>query len=87
MFGLSFGKLLLLSVLILAVWYGFKYAARVQVIRQSVRDEVSRRRAASPRGASSAKPIEDLVKCSACGAYVSATSTTNCGKAACPWGR
>jgi hypothetical protein len=87
MLGLGFGKLLLLVILILLVWYGFKYAARVQIIRQGVRDEVARRRGASPGGATSARPIEDLVKCATCDSYVAATGTANCGRSGCPWGR
>jgi hypothetical protein len=84
MFGLSLGKLLLLAILIAAVWYGFKYRARVDAIRRDVRAEVARRRmAAEPRPA--ARTVEDLVKCPQCGAFVAATGATNCGKPPCPW--
>jgi uncharacterized protein len=94
MFGLSFTKLLLLAILVLIVWYGFKYAARVEAIKQQVRAEVRRRRQdGATRGdmrsggmRSGARPVEDLVKCRQCGAFVSTQGAANCGKPQCPWG-
>jgi TRAP-type C4-dicarboxylate transport system permease small subunit len=44
MFGMSIGKLLVLAALILVVWYGFKYAARVEAVRQKLRAEALARR-------------------------------------------
>jgi len=85
MFGLSLGKLLLLVILATVVWYGFKYRARVEAIRKSVREEVARRQAGTaPRPTRS---VEDLVKCKTCGAFVSSTGASNCGKPNCPWGK
>ena len=89
MFGLSLTKLLLLAILVLIVWYGFKYAARVEAIKQQVRAEVRRRRQdGAMRGdmRSAARPVEDLVKCRQCGAFVAAQGAANCGKPQCPWG-
>jgi hypothetical protein len=93
MFGMSLGKFLVLAIIILVVWYGFKYAARVEAIRQNLRAEAIRRRnnAAGPGtlGGSmraAARPVEDLVKCQRCGAYVASQGAANCGKAGCPWG-
>ena len=89
MFGLSFGKLLLLAILILIVIYGFKYAARVEAVRQALRADAQRRRqGGGVRGGmrSAARPVEDLVKCARCGAFVAATGAANCGKPQCPWG-
>jgi len=85
MFGLSLTKLLLLAVLVLIVWYGFKYAARVEAVRQALRAEALRHR---PRGdrRPAARPVEDLVKCQRCGAFVAAQGAANCGKPQCPWG-
>ena len=85
MFGLSFTKLLLLAILILIVWYGFKYAARIETMKQAVRaDALRRRHGVGTR--SPARPVEDLVKCQRCGAFVAATGAANCGKPQCPWG-
>ena len=90
MFGMSFGKLLLLAILILIVWYGFKYAARIEGVKQSLRAEALRRRQAGGgdvRGdrTPAARPVEDLVKCPRCGSFVASVGAANCGKAACPW--
>jgi len=90
MLGLSLGKLLLLAVLITIVWYGFKYAARVEAVKQSLRAEALRRRQAGNDGRGgmrpTARPVEDLVKCRQCGAFVAAQGAANCGKRGCPWG-
>jgi len=85
MFGLSFTKLLLLAILIIIVWYGFKYAARIEAVKQALRAEALRRRGAGAMR-SSARPVEDLVKCQRCGAFVSSQGAANCGKPQCPWG-
>jgi len=81
----SLGKLLVLVAIILAVWYGFKYAARVDAIRKNLREQVARRQQSSAPGRSS-RAVEDLVKCPKCGAFVAAEGATNCGKPGCPWG-
>lgn len=84
--GLGFSKLLFMVIVIAVVWYGFKYAARVEAIRRSLREELARRQA-GPAARPSARNVEDLVKCAQCGAFVSATSANNCGKPHCPWGK
>jgi hypothetical protein len=84
MFGLSVTKLLLLAILVLIVWYGFKYAARVDAVKQALRAEALRRGGREARAPK--RPVEDLVKCQRCGAFVAAQGTANCGKPQCPWG-
>jgi hypothetical protein len=84
MFGFSFGKLLLLVLLILVVWTAFKYMRRIEAIRRVLRDEMQRRQATRRPPP---LPAEDLVKCASCAAYVAARNATNCGRADCPWGR
>jgi uncharacterized protein len=94
MFGLSLPKLLTLAILILVVWYGFKYAARIEAVKQAVRAEARRRQAAGNGGGgdrrsdmrATARPVEDLVKCQRCGSFVAASGAANCGKPQCPWG-
>lgn len=85
MLGLSVSKLLLLILLILGVWYGYKYMGRVEAVRRALREELQRRHKAQapPRSIEA----EDLSKCPVCGAYVAAKSAGNCGRADCPWGR
>jgi hypothetical protein len=89
MLGMSLGKLLVLAALILVVWYGFKYAARIEAVRQSLRAEAQRRREGATGGARRVppRPVEDLVKCQKCGAYVASQGAANCGKSGCPWDR
>lgn len=77
MLGGPLGKLLVLVVVIAAIWYGVKYIARINQIR-----EQQRRRAPRPGGRS--LKAEDMSKCRACGAYVTADAR-NCGRADCPY--
>lgn len=86
MLGFSLGKFLLLAIIIVIVWYGFKYMQRVDNMRQTLRREMERQRKSAPPGARGIA-AEDLVKCARCGAYVAASSATNCGRPDCPWGR
>lgn len=81
MLGFSFGKLLVLAVIILIVWYGFKYVQRVEELQRMLRREMKRRRDGAPQPRT--LPAEDLVKCERCGAYVAAGSSTSCGRADC----
>lgn len=86
--GLSFGKLVVLAVIILVVWYGLKYTKQVEEVRRMLRREMAARQGrARPRGGGTTLAAEDLVKCERCGAYVVQRSTTSCGRADCPWGR
>jgi hypothetical protein len=85
MLDFSLGKFLVLVLIIVVVWYGFKYVQRVDEIRRVLRSEMNRRRQeAAPRGRS--KVTEDLVKCQRCGAYVASGSRSSCGRGDCPWG-
>jgi ribosomal protein L32 len=79
----SLGKLLVLVAIILIVWYGFKYAARVEALRNALREEKARRQASGTQRRTRA--VEDLVKCPKCGAFVAAHGASNCGKPGCPW--
>jgi hypothetical protein len=92
MIDMSIGKLLLLALIILVVWYGFKYVARVEAVRQNRRAQTQRRGGGNIGGGNfggggraAAKPVEDLVKCRQCDAYVAAEGAANCGKPQCPW--
>ncbi|MBV9523797.1 MAG: hypothetical protein JO010_13445 [Alphaproteobacteria bacterium] len=84
MLGIGFSKLIVLIALILLVWYGFKYARRIEEIRQMLRRarEAAETRA---RGGPAKIEAEDMVKCRSCGAYVAARGATRCGRGDCPW--
>lgn len=83
--GLSLGKLLVLGVIVLAVWYGFKYRSRIEAVRAALQRERDARRQRPPAPGPTIA-VEDLVKCGRCGAYVAARATSSCGRADCPWG-
>lgn len=94
MLGIGLGKLFLLVILILVIWYGFKFVNRAEAVRETfqraARDAAERNQARNQardrrrRGAPAIK-AEDMTKCSACGVYVTATGASNCGRADCPW--
>jgi hypothetical protein len=90
MLGISLGKFFLLALLILVIWYGFKYVNRVEEVRQTIkraaRDAAARSQARTEaRQGSPAIKAEDMVKCSACGVYVTKAGASNCGRPDCPW--
>jgi len=82
----SLSKLVVLIAIIVAVWYGFKFLgqidrARKEAQRRAQRTQTARRRAPPPPE----QVVEDMVKCSKCGAYVTARRPTRCGRGDCPW--
>jgi len=87
MFGLSLGKLLLLAIILVVLWYGVKFITRAGEARETVRRAA--RQAAGDASGSRAKAVvtEDLVKCQSCGAFVPSRNATACGRGDCPWKR
>ncbi|HLI13407.1 MAG TPA: hypothetical protein VKY65_17580 [Alphaproteobacteria bacterium] len=89
MFGFSLAKLVVLVGIFLIVWYGLKFAARLQELREA---EI-RRRAEDKRGARRSEhgrgeaAVEEMVKCRVCGAYVPARGAAACGQPGCPFQR
>lgn len=89
MFGLSLSKLLALIGIIVTVWTLFRFLSRMA----NARDEAARVRGEGPRRPAArerrrepeAKPVEDLVACGTCGAYIPAKGARGCGRANCPW--
>ena len=79
MFGLSVGKLIVLIVVVLGVWYGYKWLGRVQKLNRE--RERERARLAASKGA------EDMVRCAFCESYVTAEGARHCGRANCPYPR
>jgi len=75
MFG--FGKILVLAVIIVAVWYGFKLVGRLQQKRQEELEDARREEESKTAG--------DMVKCPQCDAFVVANGAANCGKFECPY--
>ncbi|HUK59852.1 MAG TPA: hypothetical protein VLV50_11530 [Stellaceae bacterium] len=83
--GLSFGKLIVLALVVAVVWTVFRYARRVEATARALRRELERRRGGGQAPRSIA--AEDLVKCSVCGAYVAGRAAQSCGRPDCPYGR
>ena len=80
MFGFSFTKLLLTTVIILAIWYGFKWVGRL--------DRARKKKALKDQGGepeSRMAEAESLVKCAVCGTYVSSGGAAPCGREDCPY--
>jgi len=77
MLGFSLPKLIVLALIVWGVWYGFKLVARRNRLRTR---EAAREAEAEPRPA-----IEDMTKCPACGTFVPAADTRDCGRKGCPF--
>jgi hypothetical protein len=88
---MALGELIFIVFVLIMLWYGVKFMARVGEVRQAIRRAAQQAaaNAAQMQGqhARSAIPTENLVKCRACGAFVPAHSATSCGRGDCPWGR
>jgi hypothetical protein len=92
MFGFSLTKLLFTVAAVLAVWYGFKWVGRMQTQRDANAKaalHAKRRRASAPHapppGPAAAMEAEEMIKCPACGDYVSASAAVHCGRKDCPY--
>lgn len=80
MFSLS--KLITLALIVLAVWYGFKWLQQVNAARAHRAARHARRESG---GAGAAPvPTEDMTKCSVCGIYIPARGAPPCPLAECP---
>jgi hypothetical protein len=88
-FGISFGKLVLLGLLVAAVWFGFRWLQAQG--RDRSPDPAAKKPppgpAAAARGAAPAGTApggaEELTKCPVCATYV-VRGAPRCGRADCP---
>jgi len=83
--GLSLGKLLILALLAVAVWYGFKYRSRIDAVRRAFEHEFAKGRKPPPPPPPARVAAVDLVPCERCGAYVASRGAAPCNRADCPW--
>ncbi len=84
MFGFSISKLFVLAAVLAAVWYGFKFFGRLDTARKHAA-KLTRDAARGAAGAEPAAESEDMERCEACDAYVSARDPASCGRADCPY--
>lgn len=78
MFGLpTLPKLILIAAIIAVVWY---FMRRGKTTRRGNDESSSGQARNKAQGGRNQKPIEDMVQCKACGAYVSAKTGCSCGK-------
>ena len=83
MLGLSIGKLLLTAAVIAAVFYGWKWLARVQQLGPAAKKKVNRK-----TGGNAPPPAPDavdMVQCPACGDFIAAHGSRSCGRDDCPY--
>jgi uncharacterized protein len=84
MMGFGVSKLLVLILLIVAVWYGWRFLRRFGEVREVLR-RAQQAAQAQRSGAAPRLQAEDMVKCRACGTYVAAQGATRCSRPGCPW--
>jgi len=75
-------KVLLTVAVVIAVWFGFRYAERLGAQRE--RERVGRRRQRRAERDESPPQVEDLVECRVCGAFVG-RDTVPCDRRDCPF--
>lgn len=86
MFGFSPNKLLFTVLVIVAVWYGFKWLNRFQADqKKKARQSPQNTRTQAAQDKSADTDYEELVACPQCGDYVIADKKTGCGKHNCPY--
>lgn len=78
-----FLKFLLTVAMVAAIWFGFKYLARLQEIKAK-REAKAVRGNSSPAKADKAD-VQDLVQCRACGTWQPGGSARHCGRKDCPY--
>lgn len=76
MFGFSFGKLVILVGILLAIWFGFKWVGKMEADRKEKLKQAAREGVRGGKKKSSAKrgggdgEVQDMVKDPKTGAYV-----------------
>ncbi len=76
MFGFGLGKLLVLVVVVVGVWYGFKLVSRL---------ERERKRRVREDRKQQTDSVDEMKKCPVCDTYVVSSGARNCGRADCPY--
>jgi ribosomal protein L32 len=85
-FGFSLGKILVLVLIIVAVWRGFKLLERFRERGERPAPKKAARKGARESSKASGPSAVDLVRCPTCGAYTSPGQVCDRGRA-CPMAR
>ena len=91
MFGFSIQKFLFTVAVVMAVWYGFKWLGRMKIVREKERERLRRGARAGAAARSRTEPADDpgdaeeMVECTACGAFVAVSGARSCGREDCPY--
>lgn len=76
MFGFGLGKLIVLVLVIVGIWYGFKLVSRL---------ERERKRRISEQRSQDTESVDKMERCPVCDTYVVAATARNCGRDGCPY--
>ena len=85
MFGFSFAKLIFTVLIVMAIWYGFKWIGRIQELRDANARNQLRRGEKPEKSSPPANNAEDMIKCPACESFVAAKGVSSCGRDDCPY--
>lgn len=69
-------KIIVLTAIVAAVWYGFKFLSRL--------DEQRKQKAAQDKR-DAVNNIADTVQCPVCSTYIAVQTASDCGKSGCPY--
>lgn len=79
---ISFLKVVFTLAVIYAVWFAFKYRARIAAAHKTVMDEKKRGATAETASRTPGTPLaQDLLPCPKCGSYIAAGARCSCEKA------
>lgn len=76
MLGFGLGKLLILVLVVLGVWYGFKFVSRLDEKRKKRLEQESEKES---------QVSGEMIECPVCKTFVVAKSAKDCGKKGCPY--
>ena len=76
MLGFGLGKLLILVLVVLGVWYGFKFVGRLDEKRKKRLEQESEK---------DSQIFGEMIECSVCKTFVVAKSAKDCGRKGCPY--
>lgn len=87
MFGMSYGKLLLLVAVVAIVWFGFRWFQRWEKERRDAERREAAQLARQAPTPAATRAGEEMSACRVCGTYVAASAMRACGRPNCPFPR